>query len=111
MPDDYTVGELARAVASAVSRIETIAARLEGGQFVGKNEFELTKENFTLTTENLRQAIERIEKSTASTQEAGELDKRIEQLEDTNKWIIRLVGAFIILAVLGYVFSTGQVPQ
>lgn len=89
--DNYTIGELARMVAGALARMESLAARLEGGQFVSAEVFRVYKEKVDLQLQGLTDEVD--------------------DLKDDKKWLTRLVYGFIILAVLGVVLSTGGIGK
>lgn len=84
---DYTLGELARTTAQALARMESLAARLEGGQFVSAEVFRVYQQTVDL--------------------QMGTLKAEVEELKDDKKWLTRLVLGFIILAVLGVLVATG----
>lgn len=84
---DYTLGELARTTAQALARMESLAARLEGGQFVSAEVFRVYQQTVDL--------------------QMGSLKAEVEELKDDKKWLTRLVLGFIILAVLGVLVATG----
>lgn len=84
---DYTLGELARTTAQALARMESLAARLEGGQFVSAEVFRVYQQTVDL--------------------QMGSLKSEVEELKDDKKWLTRLVLGFIILAVLGVLVATG----
>lgn len=84
-PDEGpSVGELARQVREVLSRFEGVVQRLESGQFVRTDIFTLFKE--------------------ANSAELATLRGEVNELKDDKKWLIRLVGAFIIVGILGAVF-------
>lgn len=63
-----------------------------------------------MTTENNN--TEGVGESTALqllTYRVDELVRRVDSLEDDKKWLVRLVGAFIIMGILGAVFVTKSV--
>lgn len=71
--------------------MESLAARLEGGQFVSAEVFRVYKEKVDLQLQGLTDEVD--------------------DLKDDKKWLTRLVYGFIILAVLGVVLSTGGIGK
>lgn len=45
-----------------------------------------------------------------STQQRKNMDKRLAGIEDTNKWLIRLVISGIIGGLLAFIFTGGMAP-
>lgn len=89
---EYTLGELARLYADAQRRMESLAARLEGGQFVNKDTFSLNNDKTDLRFKAMQ--------------------AEIDSLKDDRKWLARLVLTFVVLAILGAVFAiSGGVPN
>lgn len=85
-PEDsgITVAELARQVRDVLVRFEGIVQRLESGQYVRSDIFDMYKLGVGVELNNIR--------------------AEVEELKDDRKWLIRLVGTFIILGILGAVF-------
>ena len=72
-----TIGELSRQVSGALIRMEATVSKLET-QYVSRELFNLWQN----TTDN-----------------------RLRQLEDNNKWLVRLVIGFVIAGILGALFT------
>ena len=89
-----SLGELSRLVGSALVRIEGVAARLEGGQFVRSDVYDL----------QIKQYDGQIG-TKVSTEAHAELKARVLKLEEANTWLVRIVVGFVVLAVLGLVIS------
>lgn len=100
--DEISIGELARQLKDVVTRLEGVMRRLDNGQFVRTDLFDRYEES-------VASKITKLEKDTddkAAKSEFVQLALRVTKLEDEKTWITRLVVSFIILAVLGIVFST-----
>lgn len=105
--NDYTVAELARTVANALSRMEALAARLEGGQFVTSEVFRLYRETAELRFQTIQSELNNV----VSRGEYNALKDEVESLKDDKKWLTRLILGFIVLALLGLIFVAGGVPN
>lgn len=92
---DRTLGELARRLDEIVSRFETLATRLDT----------------TYVRQELFSSYQKLaEAEHARLNDANEaLKAKVAELEDGRKWISRLVLGFIIIAVLGAVFTVAKV--
>lgn len=100
--DEISIGELARQLKDVVSRLEGVMRRLDNGQFVRTDLFDRYEEA-------VASKITKLEKDTdnkASKSDVDQIALRVTKLEDEKTWITRLVVSFIILAVLGIVFTT-----
>lgn len=105
------VGELSRQVREVLARFEQLVNKLET-QFVNKDFFRLYTDGVEREIKHLRQAqadlkqdagksvdtLERAEKD-----RNDQLEKRIAQLEGNITWIVRIVLAAIVVAVLAAV--------
>lgn len=98
MTGDISVAELARQVQSAFTRLESMAARLESGQFVRADVADLRQAATDAKLAHLEQSKVTVDSYTS-------LASRVTKVEETLTWVWRVVGAFIILAVLGFVFQ------
>lgn len=87
MADDRTLGEIARALDLVVTRFENLANQLDT-KYVRKDLFDA---NVTLHNTEMDQ-----------------IRSRVGDLEDGRKWLSRLVLGFIIIAVLGAVFTVAK---
>ena len=99
--DEVSLGELSRRLSEVFVRFETLAGRLEAGQFVRTDLYVLYKENVNTQLKALQDRVASVESAKAD----KTLEQRVANLEDTNRWLMRLVIGFIILAVLGAVFA------
>jgi hypothetical protein len=100
--DEISIGELARQLKDVVTRLEGVMRRLDNGQFVRTDVFNRYEESVVSKISKL----ERDTDDKAAKSEFNQLAVRVSKLEDEKTWITRLVISFIILAVLGIVFST-----
>ena len=110
------VGELSRQVRDVLVRMEGLAARLES-QFIRTDNFALYKQLVDTAISQLQQAVAKLPPAEVVTQLSKDMEdtvskgthaalvKRVEDLEDDKKWLIRLVLGFIVLGVLGAVFA------
>jgi hypothetical protein len=101
-----STGELARQVRDVFAKLEGLATRLESGQFVRSDIFNLYKEGASTTVAGLDSSIRNLETKKVNEEAFNELKNRVIQLEDDKKWLVRLVLGFIILGILGVVFAT-----
>lgn len=116
------VGELSRQVRDVLSRLESLAVRLET-QFVRGDNFGLYKQLVDQAIVSLQAGVRDIETVLRDTPDQSDLSnlasrvdskasktdleavgKRVSELEDDKKWLTRLVVGVIILAVIGAVF-------
>lgn len=98
MTTDMSVGELSRQVAAALVRIEGVAARLESGQFVRTDVYDLH-----IKATEARLAV--LELNKVSTEAHAELKTRVNRLEESNTWLVRLIIGFVVTAVLAFIFT------
>ena len=110
------VGELSRQVRDVLVRMEGLAGRLES-QFIRTDNFVLYKQLVDTAISQLQQAVAKLPPAEVVTQLSKDMEdtvskgthaalvKRVEDLEDDKKWLIRLVLGFIVLGVLGAVFA------
>lgn len=87
MAEDRTLGEIARALDLVVTRFENLANALDT-KYVRRDLFDASQ---------LLHATE-----------LAVLKGRVTDLEDGRKWLSRLVLGFIVLAVLGAVFTVAK---
>jgi hypothetical protein len=86
-PDEgtgITLGELSRTVQDVLLRVQGVVTRLEQGQYVRSDIFDLYKQS----------------------QDAkfNTLQTEVNELKDDKKWLIRAVLLFVILGILGATF-------
>lgn len=121
--DGVGIGELSRQVRDVLVRFEGLATRLET-QFVRSENFQLYKQLVDTAISNLQQRVSELASAEqmknlredvdglgqgkASKNELTNLERRVADLEDDKKWLVRLVVGFIILGVLGAVFAVSQ---
>ena len=110
-----TVGELSRQLRDVLLRVTEVATKLEA-QFVRKDLFEMNQlllqnadSNNKTEIEALKQGLREAERGFVSREVVESLEKRIAELEDNNKWLMRLVVTFIILGVLTAVFAASGI--
>lgn len=120
--DDITPAELARRVSDVLRQLEELVRRVES-LYVRKELLELYKQTIDQGLKIVQQQSESLDRTKADKTELPSttglvkedrmvpLEKRVSDLEDTNKWIFRLVLGFIILAILGAVFATGGLSK
>ncbi|HEY6020684.1 MAG TPA: hypothetical protein VIY48_12560 [Candidatus Paceibacterota bacterium] len=108
--DGVGIGELSRQVRDVFLRFEALAARLET-QFVRADNFELYKVLINTEIAALKTASEKLTQTIStlpSSTEIKDLKERVDDLEDDKKWLTRLILGFIILGVLGAVYTVSQ---
>lgn len=103
---DISVGEIARQVQAAMTRLEGLTRKIEDS-FVSNKLFEL----YTQGVVDRDRAQDREISEKASQKDHDALAKRVADLEDDRKWLIRLVIGFIILGVLAFFLASGGVNQ
>lgn len=119
---DLTPGELSRRVQELLLQFEALLRKVED-RYVQKETLTLIREGIDARLLGHDQADQGLERSKANVTDVsnlrslleGKADKSeveavrsdVDELKDNNKWLFRLVGAFIILAILGAVFTAG----
>lgn len=110
------IGELSRQVRDVLVRFEGLAARLEN-QFVRADNFAYYRQLVDAAIAALQETVKRLATSEQVKNLASDVDqmatkdyverleKRVGDLEDDKKWLVRLVLGFIVLGVLGAVFA------
>lgn len=86
-----SIGELSRQVSHTLIKMEQLASRLEGGQFISAELFKVYREGMD--------------------REFKSFDQRLAQMEDNWKWLTRLILGFIILGLLGAFVVFGGQPK
>lgn len=106
--DGYTVQELARTMQNALARMESLAARLEGGQFVSAEVHRLSREAADAKIVAIKAEVgTKVDTSTFNSLQAD-----VTSLKEDRKYLVRLLVTFVVLAVLGLVFTvSGGVPK
>lgn len=99
---EISIGELARQLEGVVARLEAIMKRLDSGQFVRSDLFERYESHVTGKLADIEKDVD----NKAEKHDVDNLKTRMTKLEDDKTWVTRLVVSFIILAVLGVVFTT-----
>lgn len=114
MPDSATppgLGELSRLVRDVLMRFENLATKLET-QFVNKDIFKLYSDGVARELEHLVTRMNATDTSTAKALDLSvaaekerneQLERRISKLEAHLTWVVRVVAAAVILAVLAAV--------
>jgi hypothetical protein len=103
-PDEMSLGELSRRLADVFLRLEGMAQRLEGGAYVRTDLYAVNQLSNERQMKALETQIAALEKDKAERDALGPIEARVVQLEDDRKWLIRLVLAFVVMAVLGTIF-------
>lgn len=104
-----TVGELARGLRDVLVRFEGLIQRIEIG-YISKDVYTLGQELLRAADSALKTAVENEAKERESCDE--ELRRRISNLEDNQKWLVRAVIGMVLAAVIGGVLLTkGHVGQ
>lgn len=108
---DITPGELGRRMQDVLTRFGSLVETIET-RYVRKDLLDLYKEGIASQIAGYKAALDALEKSAVDKDtyvaEKAALEKRVSELEDSNKWLFRLVVGFIILAVLGAVFTAAN---
>ena len=100
--DEISIGELARQLKDVVSRLEGVMRRLDNGQFVRTDLFSRYEEAVATKIGGLERDVDAL----ASKKDVENLSTRVGKLEDEKTWITRLVISFIVITILGVVFTT-----
>ena len=100
--DEISIGELARQLKDVVTRLESIMKRLDSGQFVRTDVFQRYEAHVTGKLADVEKDLNHV----ASKSDVDAMKLRMEKLEDDKTWITRLVVSFIVLTILGVVFTT-----
>lgn len=87
-----------------VRRVDDLAARLERRE-------EASADRFDLIANKIDAAVLRIEERSVSKEAHAALVERVRKIEDRSEWLVRIVGALVIGAVLALVFATGSGPS
>ena len=119
---DLTPGELSRRVQELLLQFEALLHKVED-RYVQKENLELIREGINTAILGLQQSYQAIDRSKVDQSELlglksvietkadkGELQAikdDVDELKDHNKWLFRVIGSFIILAILGAVFAAG----
>ena len=123
---DLTPGELSRRVQELLLQFESLLRKVEE-RYVQKETLELIREGINTAILGLQRSYEALDRTKADQSEflglksnvdalalskADESELKaikddVDELKDHNKWLFRLVGSFVILAILGAVFAAG----
>lgn len=121
MSDDISVGEISRQMKDVLQRFEALINKIDS-TFVSRVVWELYTLGLNQQLADIKQDIgEKAATADTATLHAeldkrvsktayDALEKRVANMEATQTWITRLVGAFIIIGILGVVFVTGSKP-
>lgn len=96
-PTSYQHGELAR-------RLDELARIVERRE-------EKTAERFDKIAERIEEVLFRIEERYVSTDKHTALSERVKKIEDRSEWLVRIVGAIVLAAVLSLVVVAGGDPS
>ena len=124
---DLTPGELSRRVQELLLQFEALLRKVED-RYVQKETLELIREGINIAIQGLQEADKGLERSKVNqndfaglkTQVDNKVDKAelaavksdVDDMKDTLKWIFRIVGAFVVTAVLAAAFTAGGgLPQ
>lgn len=99
------LGELSRQVRDVFARFEGLARRLEDGQFVRTDLYVLYRESVNTALASLQERVKALDTGKLEKTDLDSLEKRVAQLEDDKKWLVRLVLGFIVLGIMGAVFA------
>lgn len=102
--EDYSISELARLTSAAMQRLESLAQRLEGGQFVRSDLFHEYRDNVNQSLSTIKDRLHTLDKEKTEDTVFQDIVRRVKNLEDGRTWLIRLVGAFVVIGALQAVF-------
>ncbi len=106
MTGDISIAELARQVQEVLRRFQGLADRLDTS-YVSKEVFDLYKRSIDQSLTNASTNCSNLERDKAEKLAFDDAIRRIANIEDNMKWIVRLLLALIVVAVVGTVISTG----
>lgn len=99
------LAELARQVRDVLNRFEGLASKFEA-TFLTKEIFKLYSDGVERELEHFSQALTKA--ATAEKEHNDQLERRIAALESSVTWVVRLVIAAVIAALLAGIFVTKQ---
>lgn len=102
-PEHPGLAELARQVRDVLGRFEALANKFEA-TFLTKEFFKLYSDGITRELEHLSQSM--VSSTVAEKEHNDQLERRIASLESTLTWVVRLVIAAVIAALLAGIFVT-----
>lgn len=110
---DPSAGELSRRLREVLTQFESLVRTIEE-RYVRKDILELYKEGENSRIAGLQSAIEGIKNSFENSllnkcdkNDCVQLDKRVASLEEWNKWLVRIIIAFVVAGVLAAAFASG----
>lgn len=103
---DVGVAELARQVRDVLARFQALADRLDNA-YTTKEMFSLYKILVDQSLKSLQDKVVELDRDKAEKMTTGTLDQRVANLEDNQKWVVRLLVSLIIVAVVSLVVVTG----
>lgn len=106
MTGEISTGELARQVQEVLARFQGLAGRLDTS-YVTKEVFDLYRRSIEQSLKSIQDSCAAVERDKAEKLAQDDAIRRIANLEDSLKWIVRLVLALIVVAVVGLVITTG----
>lgn len=80
-------------------RLDDLARRVDARE-------EATAERFDRMLDRIDQLVTRAQESYVSREAHAALTERVRKIEDRSEWLVRIVGAIVIAAVLGLVIVT-----
>lgn len=101
-----SIAELARQVREVLSRFQGLADRLDTS-YVTKELFDLHSRSLDQTLSNVTETHKNLDKDKAEKTAFDDLVRRVNNIEDNQKWLVRLLMGLIIAAVVGTVIVTG----
>lgn len=106
MADEISTHELARQVRDVLQRFQSLADRMDT-VYTTKEMFTLFKTLIDQEIANLKEKIKSVEEDKSEKNTVDSLTQRVAELEDSYKWITRLIVSLVVIAVVGLVIVTG----
>lgn len=106
MTGDISIAELARQVREVLGRFQSLADRLDTS-YVTKELFDLYQRSVDKTTTDLENDCQNLERDKAEVLAFNDLARRVANIEDNQKWIVRLFLGLIVVAVISTVLVAG----
>jgi hypothetical protein len=103
---DISVHELGRQVRDVLARFQSLADRLDTA-YTTKEMFSLYKILVDQALSTLQEKVSELDRDKSESSTYSALEKRIHDLEDNQKWIVRLIVSLVVVALVGGVIITG----
>jgi predicted nuclease of restriction endonuclease-like RecB superfamily len=103
---DISIAELARQVREVLGRFQSLADRLDTS-YVTKEVFDLYQRGVDKTVGELEKDAANLERDKAEVLAFNDLARRVANIEDNQKWMVRLILGLIVVAIVGTVLITG----